>query len=204
MWFLAVVGSTVNVVPSPQRAWASTSISSMPTKRIIPGTAYVGDCLYTVGGTVSEEDYGSSSGAFEAYNLTSKTWSKQTDPGTDPGPAGLPGLPTPRSNLAVAAVGGVIYAVGGRIVQTSYFPTTSDSFEAFNTTPGFLGEGTGTWTKVCNAGNPLPKNSLPCLPTARFSAAIEVVDSIIYVLGGYTEDGTGDPIVTGTNPMGSQ
>ena len=182
---MSLVGSIrSNVVsPPPQRAWASTL--PMPTQRVSLAAAYADDCLYTVSGLTSET-YGSETGAFEAYNLTSKTWGK---PGT------LPDLRTPRSSLSVVTVGSVIYAIGGRVIAYEQNQKVMNSFEAFNTTPGLLGKDARTWTAVCTRQEPVPNRTLPCMPTARFSATAEVVGTIIYVLGGYTQpqDPSSDP-----------
>ena len=203
MWFIMTLIGSIRLYiasPPPQRAWASTS--PMPTHRDSLAAVYVDDCLYTVGGLNGEDEYAAETGAFEAYNLTSKTWSKPTDPDSPHKPGVLPDLRTPRSSLSVVTVGSVLYAIGGRVIAYEQNQKVMNSFEAFNTTPGLLGKDARTWTAVCTRQAPVPNRTLswlalPCMPTARFSATAEVVGTIIYVLGGYNGgDPTSDPTAT--------
>jgi hypothetical protein len=78
-------------------------------------------------------------------------------------------MPTARAELATAAVGGVIYAVGG----TSSTSLTLTTVEAYDIA-------TDTWTTKAS------------MPTARAGLSTAAVNGIVYAMGGYIPDGTPD------------
>eukprot|EP00964_Phaeocystis_antarctica_P149956 scaffold117233_cov69-Phaeocystis_antarctica.AAC.1 len=77
----------------------------------------------------------------------------------------LPNMPTDRDRLAVAAVGGKVYAIGGCIGEC----VTCDAVEAYDPL-------SGAWTRVAS------------LSVARGGHTATVVEGKIYVLGGTTYD----------------
>src|SRR5207249_1209745 len=76
-----------------------TTRAPMPTARAFGGTngAVVNGVLYVVGGNPP----GFCTGTVEAYDPSTNTWQSKAS------------MPTPRCALAVAALNGLIYAVGG-------------------------------------------------------------------------------------------
>ena len=73
-------------------------------------------------------------------------------------------MPTARSDLAAAAVGGKIYALGGRDAQLQERLATVEEYDP----------ATDTWKQ------------LPDMPTAREEFTVSVVGGKIYVIGGFT------------------
>ena len=122
--------------------------------------------------------------------------------------------PTPREHLGVTALGGKIYAVGGR---TAGFDTNMARVEVFTPrtgrwsrlprVPGKRGgtgaAGTGRW--IVSVGGEAPQGTirtvyrfdvtrrrwtrLPNLPTARHGLGVAAVGGKVYVLGGGTSPG---------------
>lgn len=81
---------------------------------------------------------------------------------------GKAALPTQRNTLGVAAVNGMLYAVGGQAPSGAQLGTV----EAYD-------PGTNTWTRKAD------------MPTARGRLALAVVDGILYAIGGCTDNACG-------------
>jgi N-acetylneuraminic acid mutarotase len=120
----------------------------MPTARTGIGTngAVVGGKIYVIGG-----NNGYASNANEAYDPRTDTWTVRRP------------MPTPRGHLAVVAVDGLIYAIGG--VNTSG-NIRYQTVEVYN-------PATDSWTTA------------PPMPTGRDLLVAGVINGIIYVGGGY-------------------
>ncbi len=130
-----------------ETAWKR--LPPLPEPRAAAGVTVVGGRLYVVGGVGAT----GVASRMLVLDLTQMRWSK------------LPG-PTPREHLAVAALHGRIYALGGRV--GGYL----NSFALFQVyTPG------GTWSP------------LPPVPTVRSGTGAAVVGNSIVSLGGETADG---------------
>ncbi len=92
----------------PSGTW--TILPSMPTAREGLAAGVIGGKLYVVGGIVRPGNYssaGASTGALEVFNPATNTWTT------------LAPMPTPRWAHAVGAIGGKLYVVGGRRIDTS-------------------------------------------------------------------------------------
>jgi N-acetylneuraminic acid mutarotase len=179
-----------------------TRLPAMPEERAAAGAAIVGGKLYVVGGVTA----GGSGGRALArttlvYNIAGRQWSS------------IPG-PTPREHLGVAALGGRIYAVGGRHHGAD---TNFDLLEAYvpgakkwrrlKPVPGRRGgtaaAGIGRW--LVSAGGETPTvtirkvfrydvrrgrwSRLPNLPTPRHGLGVVAFGRKVYVIGGGTRPG---------------
>lgn len=111
-----------------------------------PGSACVVDNkIYVIGGST-------------ASSLSDLADNVVYDPSTDTWEVKAP-MPTPRGFLSVAAVDGIIYAIGGG------YPVSTKTVEAYN-------PATNSWTKKAD------------LPENRLGARAAVVNGIIYNIGG--------------------
>lgn len=128
----------------------------MPTARGAHGAAIVGDTLYAIGGRDGPDSYDT----VEAYDIERGVWSSR---------APLPG--PGRDHLGVAAMGGYVYAVGGRRDDAVEF----DDFYRYDPR-------TDTWTE------------LPPLPVATSGANLDRVGNELVVSGG---EGSENQWVTG-------
>ena len=126
-----------------------TKKAPMPTAREFSGTngAVVAGKMYVIGGN----NKGYATSANEAYDPKTDTWKTRSP------------MPTPRAHLAVVALDGLIYAVGGTNTSGSIRYQT---VEVYN-------PATDAWTTA------------PPMPTARDYVAAGVINGILYVAGGY-------------------
>jgi N-acetylneuraminic acid mutarotase len=182
-----------------------TRLASMPEQRAAGGAAIVNGKLYVVGGTTSST-IGAQQGLQLAktmlvYDIATDRWTTRRGP-------------TPREHLGVAALGGKIYAVGGR---TAGFDTNMRLVEVFNPrtgrwsrlprVPGRRGgtgaAGIGRW--IVSVGGEAPQGTirtvyrydvkrrrwsrLPNLPTPRHGLGVAAVGGKVYVMGGGTSPG---------------
>ena len=90
-------------------------------------------------------------------------WSYVHPPNTVPAWAAMAPMPTARTNVMVASVGGKVYAIGGRLMSATYLKVVEEYDPATN-----------TWTTKAS------------MPTARSDAGVAVVNGLIYVMGGDT------------------
>jgi serine/threonine protein kinase/N-acetylneuraminic acid mutarotase len=125
-----------------------TTKAPMPTARTAIGTngAVVAGKIYVIGG-----NNGYAQNANEAYDPKTDTWTIRKP------------MPTPRAHLAVVALDGLIYAIGG----------TNTSGNIRYQTVEVYNPATDAWTTA------------PPMPTARDLLVAGVIDGIIYVAGGY-------------------
>jgi serine/threonine protein kinase/N-acetylneuraminic acid mutarotase len=125
-----------------------TTRAPMPTARELSGTngAVVAGKMYVIGGS-----NGYASSANEAYDPKTDTWTTRSP------------MPTPRAHLAVVALDGLIYAIGGTNTSSS---VRYQTVEVYN-------PATDAWTTA------------PPMPTARDRLAAGVINGILYVAGGY-------------------
>jgi N-acetylneuraminic acid mutarotase len=180
-----------------------TRLAPMPEQRAAGGAAIVNGKLYVVGGTTSSTISAPSTLAktMLVYDIAADRWSSRRGP-------------TPREHLGVTALGGKVYAVGGR---TAGFDTNMAMVEVFNPrtgrwsrlprVPGRRGgtgaAGTGRW--IVSVGGEAPQGTirtayrydvkrrrwsrLPNLPTPRHGLGVAAVGGKVYVLGGGTSPG---------------
>lgn len=123
----------------------------MPTPRHEAGSAVIDGILYVVGGRTGVGDTLRILGTVEAYDPDTNVWSLKAP------------LPTPRSDLVVGVIDGMVYAAGGFTatgavaVVEAYDPETNK------------------WM------------AMPSLPVARAGARGTVVNDVLYLFGGYTK-----------------
>jgi len=183
-------------------AW--TRLPPMPEERAAGGVAVVNGRIYVVGGTSSSiiASQGDLAKTMLVYDIAGRRWST------------IARGPPPREHLAVTALGGRIYALGGR---TAGFDTNLALAEAYNPRthkwrrlpplPGKRG-GTGAagvGRRVVSVGGEAPGGTiravyafnvlrgrwsrLPNLPTPRHGLGVAAVGHRVYVIGGGTSPG---------------
>lgn len=145
-------GATPSVSRSspPEGPWQR--VDSLGTTRDDFGTVVLDDRIWVTGGMTG--DRGDKLATTEIY-----------DPSTDRWELGVP-MPTGRSSLAAAQVGGSIYAIGGSTLDSPYL----DIVEAYDPEAG-------TWTRLAPMTVP------------RYGHAAVALDELIYVIGGQTSNG---------------
>ena len=177
-----------------------TRLAPMPEDRAAGGAAIVNGKLYVVGGTTSSPA-GRLAKRMLVYDIAANRWTTRRGP-------------MPREHLGVTALGGRIYAVGGR---TAGFDTNMALVEVFNPrtgrwtrlpkVPGRRG-GTGaagTGRSIVSVGGEAPSGTirtvyrydvrsrrwsrLPNLPTPRHGLGVAAVGGKVYVIGGGTSPG---------------
>ena len=179
-----------------------TRLPPMPEERAAAGAAVVGGKLYIVGGVTA----GAAGGRALArralvYDIAHRKWRS------------IPG-PTPREHLGVTALGGRIYAVGGRLAGAdtnlalleSYVPGAK-KWRRLRPVPSRRGgtavAGLGHW--LVSAGGETPTltirtvyrydvrarrwSRLPNLPTPRHGLGVVGFGTRVYVLAGGTTPG---------------
>ncbi|HMJ25747.1 MAG TPA: kelch repeat-containing protein [Pyrinomonadaceae bacterium] len=131
-----------------------TAKTPMPTARELSGTngAVVAGKMYVIGGNAK----GYCTNANEAYDPKTDTWKIRAP------------MPTPRALLAVVALDGLIYAVGGTNTSSSIRYQTVEVYNPVS----------DTWTTA------------PPMPTARQHLAAGVINGILYVAGGWKTTGS--------------
>jgi len=151
-----VIAGSINYEYDPA---TDTWTAKMPTPRFHFGIAVYQNKIYIIGGT--NEFVWSSDGTIytrvnEAYDPTTDTWETKAQ------------MPTNRSAMQTTVVNGKIYVMGGK---TDYDPAKAEvTFCAINEAYDPL---TNTWES---------KNSMP---TKKRNFDANVVDSMIYCIGGY-------------------
>lgn len=138
--------------------------ADMPTKRQALAAATVGDIIYAAGGWyLDDTSHSAEMAVFEAYNAANNTWTTRAP------------MPTPRMYLGVAAVDGIVYAIGGYRSNN-----TLATVEAYDPR-------TDQWTTKAS------------MPTPRAEFGIAVIRGEIYVVGG-VEDGRASNTMISYNP----
>lgn len=102
-------------------------------------------------------------GASWNYRTDCTGWAYVHPPNTTPTWTAMAPMPTARTNVMVASVGGKLYAIGGRLMSATYLKAVEEYDPATN-----------AWTSKAS------------MPTARSDAGVAVVNGLIYVLGGDT------------------
>ena len=167
----------------PRRAWVPidnawkyepttdtwTALAPMPTKRGAAGAAVAGGKIYVIGGAAitpgskaTAIDYATphqAVGTVEEYDPATNTWRSRSP------------MPTARNHLAVASVGGKIYAIGGRLGAV-FIGLASDTDVVEEYDPAV-----DMWTGVRAR-----------MPTPRSAVAWGVFGNRIYVAGGEFQD----------------
>ncbi len=148
-----------------------TRHADMPTPRNALSTVVVEGKIYAIGGwgfdrpaagwasldpTVGATDFST----VEVYDPRTDTWTTGAD------------MPTPRSHMAMSAVDGTIYAIGGWVRREGVDAALS-VVEAYDIA-------TDSWTRAAAD-----------MPTARWVPSSSVIDGRIYVSGGTTSTGPG-------------
>ena len=93
--------ATVEAYDPVTNAW--TTKAPMPTARERFAIAAVNGVIYVFGGLVADATFVKKTASVEAYDAATNTWSVKTP------------LPTARDSLASAAIGGIVYVMGGRV-----------------------------------------------------------------------------------------
>ena len=119
----------------------------MPTPRVNLGVAVLNDTLYTVAGFA---DGVGNVATVEVYDPSTDTWSAKAS------------MPIAQQLVRVAAINGVLYAVGGFF---SYPPYFTSALVAYNPS-------TDTWTTKAPMSG------------ARDALGVGVVNGILYAVGG--------------------
>jgi N-acetylneuraminic acid mutarotase len=130
-------------------------LPSMPAARAAGGAGIIRGRLYVAGGVTDLAGARRLARTMLVLDLRRNRWSR------------LPG-PTPREHLGVAALGGRLYAVGGR---TAGFDTNVAVFEVFD-------PATGLWRR------------LPPVPGARGGTGLAAVNGGLVSIGGEEPAGT--------------
>ncbi len=139
---------------------------TLPTPRGALAAGVIKNKIYIVGGAHKEFFRLVNTDAHEAYDPLTDTWKV------------LAPLPSPRDQLTVSVVQGILYAIGGRI--NGDYNKNLNLNEAYN-------PATGQWTRKAN------------IPTARSGITSQVLEEKILVLGGesaqktFTENEAYDP-----------
>jgi len=179
-----------------------TRLPSMPEERAAAGAAVVGGKLYVVGGVTAGPSGGHALAKTTlVYDIARRRWSS------------IPG-PTPREHLGVTALGGRIYAIGGRLAGAdtnlalleSYVPGAK-KWRRLKPVPGRRG-GTaaaalGRW--LVSAGGETATltirtvyryevrkrrwSRLPDLPSPRHGLGVVAFGGKVYVIAGGTTPG---------------
>jgi N-acetylneuraminic acid mutarotase len=125
-----------------------TTKAPMPTTRETRGTngPVVNGIVYVIGGTQP----GFCTNVNEAYNPATNSWTT------------LAGMPEARCHLAVAALNGLVYAIGGTNTSGSFLYTTIDVYNPV----------TNMWSTAAP------------MPTGRTDLAAAAVNGILYAVGG--------------------
>jgi N-acetylneuraminic acid mutarotase len=139
--------------------------ADMPTARFSLGGAAVGGILYAMGGDTGKNGPDPILGTVEAYDPLTDTWSTKAT------------MPTPRSNFAIVAVNGIIYAIGGVTNTGVTYPNTTRAIQTVDA----YDAASNTWS---------PRAALPYL-TGGWQVAC-VIDGMIYV---FIPSGGVNPIV---------
>jgi N-acetylneuraminic acid mutarotase len=144
---------------STAQSGAWTTRTPMPTARSAFGVGEVNGVLYAVGGSTARPYVqplpDSTSGVVEAYDATTDSWTTKAS------------MPTPRANLGVGVVNGIVFAVGGQHLGGTILSTV----EAYD-------PATDTWTTKAP------------MPTARYGLGVAVVGGVLYAVGGVGADGS--------------
>jgi N-acetylneuraminic acid mutarotase len=141
------------------------ALAPMPTKRGAAAAAAAGGKIYVIGGAApfpGDTNPGihparphRSLGTVEEYDPATNSWRER-------GP-----MPTPRNHVAIGAVKGKIYVIGGRLGAAfiTGMPGTTDLVQEYN-------PATDSWATKAP------------IPTARSAVAFGVIQDKIYVAGG--------------------
>lgn len=119
----------------------------MPAGRFFLAAEFLGKDLYVAGGGQGQQD---GIAAVERYNIDRNRWDM------------IPGLPTPRSRLAVCAYQGKLWAIGGYSRSAASNHAVVEIYDPH----------TGKWTKG------------PPLPAAKHGLGAAVLNQTIHVFGG--------------------
>jgi len=142
------------------------ALAPMPTKRGAAGAASAGGKLYVIGGATMLQNSKETS-IHPARSHRSLDTVEEYDPATNTWRARA-AMPTPRNHLAIGAVNGKIYVLGGRIGG------------AFISGGGNGLDVTEEYDPATDAWNPIRGR----MPTARSAVAYAVHGARVYVAGG--------------------
>jgi N-acetylneuraminic acid mutarotase len=143
--------NTLETYDTSTGAW--TTAASMPTPRSDLAAAVVNGIVYAIGGQTVNGVTGVALNTVEAYNPASNSWSTAAS------------MPTPRWDLAVVAVNGKIYAIGGGGNNSNNYNGLVNTVEVYDPS-------TNAWSTAAPIS----------LPTYYLAAA--QVNGLIYAIGG--------------------
>lgn len=183
------VTDVVEVYDTVNDRW-TTGALSMPTKRFDLSAVAIGNSIYTIGGY-----NGGPINAFEAYDVTTTTWSK------------LPPMPTARYALQAVVIDDRIWAIGGRTnddataVIEIFDPKTKTWSTASTQVPEPLaGFGAAMADGILHvvkydkhfAYDPQTnkwQTHLTPMPTSRHGLQLAYIGGLLYAVGGCMPDG---------------
>jgi len=201
--------ATVEAYDPATNTW--TTKAPMPTAREYLAVGVVNGILYAVGGYVLPGGAQTATGAVEAYDPVSDTWTAKAS------------VPTARGELAVGVVNGILYAVGGTALNNvveAYDPVanTWTTKAPMPTTRSGLGVGVLNGVLYAVGGVPVPGSSSgfmakveaydattntwttkASMPSARSELGVGVLNNILYAIGGYAMIGANSYTQVGTN-----
>ena len=154
--------AVVEVLDTATGQWSTAA--PMLTARNHHGSALVDDKIYVVGGRIGSTfiiGLSNNVSTTEVYDVGKNTWSS------------VPGMPTPRSGIGVAAVNGRVHVVGGEAYINDLVGTYR-THEAFDPK-------TNSWTR------------LPPMPTPRHGLAVGEIGGKMYAISGSNVAGGGGP-----------
>src|SRR5260370_32225684 len=134
-----------------------TTKSPMPTPRSHRADGEANGIIYAVGGLAARPNgsIDSRTNVVEAYNPATDTWAPKAS------------MPTPRLDLVVGNINGILYFVGGNATAGGGALATVEAYDPLS----------NTWTTKAS------------MPTARFGSGAGVINGILYVAGGQTATG---------------
>jgi Kelch motif protein len=137
---------TVEAYNPASQSWSARGSLAQPREEF--GVAAISGTLYAVGGFSTAGNTQGLLSSMETYDTTTNTWTI------------LPAeMPTARSLLGVAALNGILYAIGG---------DQHGTVEAYDPV-------TGIWAEK----SPMP------IPLSYLAVAVDSINGVLYALGGY-------------------
>jgi energy-converting hydrogenase Eha subunit A len=178
--------ATVEAYDPATDTW--TTKASMPTARKNLGVAAINGILYAVGGFNSNDNSLPPLPTVEAYDPATDTWTTKAS------------MLTARRNLGVAAINGILYALGPTNTVEAYDPATDTWTTKASMSTGRFGPGVGVVNGILYAVGGHHNNALATLeaydpatdtwttkasmPTAREGLGVAAINGILYAVGG--------------------
>ena len=138
--------------PSSAQVGTWTTKAPMPTPRSHLAVGEVNGILYAVGGMKNRPSCCPDPfiATVEAYDPSTDIWTTKAS------------MPTPRADLGVGVVSGIVYALGGNNLDNFLGMATVEAYDP----------STDTWTSKAS------------MPTARYGFGVVVINGVLYAVGG--------------------